>query len=292
MPLKVLIVHEGGALGRQLLAALASPEVVGHVQVCAHEMSWSAQTAAPDWAAWVPADTDWVVNALALVDPWQIEQETPAGDAFLCAFHESLIDHCERQGVGLFQLSSCYVFDGRKSNAYVSTSHAHPLGKLGRFQWHWEQRIRASLERFLILRTGRFADCYVQRLLGGDPASLMLSSRHVGSVTTYADLVRVMMAMLQQIEAGAAAYGTYQYAGAEDVSEYELGCVLKARLGDACKTQVVDGEREGLAIEPLNARLGCIRLRNTFGIKRRPWRTHLAVECPPVEAVRDAAPQT
>ncbi|MDX1755830.1 MAG: sugar nucleotide-binding protein [Marinobacter sp.] len=274
--MNVLVVHDYGPLGRVLLEQLKRTSL--HISPLLISEPGNANLEA--LADWVPADTDLIVNALWQTDPEVAEQDPEAARQMAFSVPMALAEHARSSGMALLQLSSSYVFDGRKQSAYLASNPGHPFSQLGTWQWECEQALRTLLPRHLILRTGwnlgRFIR-KVQACIEGQRV-VQLSSRFVGQPVAFRDLARVIVAVLQQLDCGAEVWGTYQYTGAEEISQYELGLAIAELMELPEGTRVVDETAEWTALEPVNATLGCTKIRNTFGIKQLPWRTCLEDE--------------
>ena len=94
-----------------------------------------------------------------------------------------------------------------------------------------------------------------------------------------------MSAIILQLDCGAEAWGTYQYAGAEEITLYELGLSIAGMPGIPEGIKVVDEVPEWGHLEPVNNTMVCTKIRNTFGIKQLPWRAWLTEE---VAMIKDA----
>jgi dTDP-4-dehydrorhamnose reductase len=98
----------------------------------------------------------------------------------------------------------------------------------------------------------------------------------------------VITAVIQQLDCGAEVWGTFQYAGAEAISLYELGLVIVGLPEVSENFHVVDDMPPWGHLEPPNTKLICTKIRNTFGIKQFPWRSGLLGE---LEILKDEAPR-
>lgn len=274
--MNVLVVHDYGPLGHILLERLKqtalqiSPLLVS-------EPGKVDQAALNDWIA---DDVDLIVNALWLTDPESAEGDPEATRQAAFTIPMALAEHARGKGMALMQLSTSYVFDGRKQNAYITSNPGQPFSQLGNRQWECEQALRTLLPRHIILRTGWSLGRFIRKVRDSAASHdlLSLSSRHRGQPVAFRDLARVMVAVLQQMDCGADVWGTYQYAGAEEITHYDLGLAiveLEAMPGDV---RVVDAIPAWAALEPENTTLNCTKLRNTFGVKQLPWRTSLQDE--------------
>jgi dTDP-4-dehydrorhamnose reductase len=272
----VVVVHDYGPLGKVLLERLReTPLLVTPLLVSDPDRA--------DLSAleeWIPEDTDLIVNALWLTDP-EVAERDPEG-VHLAAFSlpVALAEFAGERHMALLQLSSCYVFDGRKQSAYIASNPGQPSNELGNWQWECEQALRTLLPRHIILRTGwslgRFIRKVQKSTCGGE--TLRLPGRCRGQPVTVRDLARVMTAVILQLDCGAEVWGTYQYAGAEEITLYELGLAIAGLPGIPAGTRVVDDVPEWATLEPANATLICTKIRNTFGIKQQPWRSGLTAE--------------
>ena len=274
--MNVLVVHDYGPLGRLLMERLRETRL----GVSSLLISQPDEVDLVALARWVPADTDLIVNALWQGDPEQAEREPELARQWSFSVPLALAEYARERDIALLQLSSSYIFDGRKQSAYITSNPGNPFNQLGNWQWECEQALRVLLPRHLILRTGWSLARFVTKVLEADAEHpLPLSSRCHGQPVPYRDLARVMSAIVMQVDCGAEAWGTYQYAAAEDISQYELGlAIVQALEGRHQGVHVVDEPPAWLKLEPQNATLGCIKIRNTFGIKQLPWRTGLKAE--------------
>ncbi|MDX1458894.1 MAG: sugar nucleotide-binding protein [Marinobacter sp.] len=269
--MNVLVVHDYGPLGRVLLEQLKRTSL--HISPLLISEPGSADLAA--LADWVPADTDLIVNALWMTDPELAEEDPEAARQMAFSVPMALAEHARSAEMALLQLSSSYVFDGRKQSAYLASNPGQPISQLGNWQWECEQALRTLLPRHLILRTGWNLGRFINKVRAcvDDQQVVQLSSRFAGQPVAFRDLARVMVAVMQQLDCGAEVWGTYQYTGAEEISQYELGLAIAEMMELPEGTRIVDETAEWTALEPVNATLGCTKIRNTFGIKQLPWRT-------------------
>lgn len=271
--MNVLVAHDYGPLGRVLLEKLGETSL----QVRSLLISEPQQTDLSALADWVPDDTDLIVNALWLIDP-EVAEADPEGTrhaAFTLPL--ALAEYAQERDMALLQLSSSYVFDGRKQHPYIASNPGQPFSQLGSWQWECEQALRTILPRHLILRTGWSLARFIRKLqeTAENKTVIKLSSRNLGQPVAYRDLARVMLAIVQQLDCGAEVWGTYQYAGAEEISLYELGLAIMGMPEMPQTVRVVDEVPPWASLELKNATLGCTKIRHTFGVMQVPWRTAL-----------------
>ncbi|MEQ5836847.1 sugar nucleotide-binding protein [Marinobacter sp. NFXS9] len=274
--MNVLVVHDYGPLGRLVLETLRGTSLA--IRPLLIRSPDGVDPAALE--DWIPEETDLIVNTLWHNDPEAAECDPEAIREWTFSIPMALAEHARAHDIALIQLSTCYVFDGRKQSAYITSNPGQPFSQLGNWQWECEQALRTLLPRHLILRTGWSLDRFIRKITASAEGAtqLELSSRHRGQPVALKDLARVIRALVLQIDCGAEVWGTYQYAGAEEISQYELGLEIVNALPELSEVHVVDKVPAWAKLEPENTTLGCIKIRNTFGVKQQPWRTRLKEE--------------
>lgn len=272
----VLVVHDYGLLGKVLLERLRET----HLHVSPLLVSDPSNADLDALENWIPADTDLIVDALWMADP-EVAEKDPEG-AHMAAFSlpVAMAEFARDRGIALLQLSSCYVFDGRKQSGYITSNPGQPVNELGNWQWECEQALRTLLPRHIILRTGWSLARFIRKVQASTAAGEVLSlpGRCRGQPVAVRDLARVIEAVVLQLDCGAEVWGTYQYAGAEEINLYELGLAIAGLPGIPEGIRVVDEVPEWGHLEPVNTTLICTKIRNTFGIKQLPWRSGLVDE--------------
>jgi len=185
-------------------------------------------------------------------------------------------------------LSSFMVFDGAKKNPYISANSGQPLNAYGQIKLATENYILENYSSALVLRLGWLLDegqhgwlgVLLQKILAGEVVKAYSDIEL--SPTAADDVARVIDAILKQLDCGINVWGLYHYAGTEPVSHEALiraiqYQVLGQHLDESqIETLLFDSSDYELKL-PKNGVLGCIKLRNTFGIKQLPWRRYLPV---------------
>lgn len=272
----VLVVHDYGPLGRVLLEDLRKT----HLQISPLLISELDSVELSVLSDWIPDDTDLIVNGLWLADPELAESDPEFAHKASFSLPVALAEYANEHGMALLQLSSSYIFDGRKQSAYIASNPGQPVNELGNWQWECEQAVRTLLTRHILLRTGWSLGRFLRKVqkIASTSEVIKLPGKCQGQPVTVTDLARVMTAIIKQIDCGAEVWGTYQYGGAEEISLYELGLAIAGLPGIPSGLRVVDEMADWAALEPVNATMICTKIRNTFGVKQLPWRSGLAEE--------------
>jgi dTDP-4-dehydrorhamnose reductase len=200
----------------------------------------------------------------------------------------------QRAGIAYLYLSSARVFSGRLPHPYRVQEAPDAEQSPGSLLLEAEARVRDGCDRHLILRVGPvFAstgDNLLTRLLAPLAAgeSLALDDHDQFCPVDAGDLARVVSAVLDQLDAGAEAWGTYHYASSDRTTRYGFAEALLAAASQfaACEGASIERAPEPEERAPRNWSLDCRELRDTFAIKQMPWRGVVSA------AVRDYFLQT
>lgn len=186
---------------------------------------------------------------------------------------------CQRSASAFMLLSSDRVFSGQLSHPYREQEAPDACDVPGQLLIEAERVVIGSCTRHFVLRSGPlFAACgdnpftrTMRGLLG--LSTQTLNDRDWLCPVPAADLARVICGALDQLGAGAEAWGCYHYSSTDRTTLYGFAESIMATL-----SQYVD--LEGAAIEraPLESPaamhrvLDCRDIRDTFAIKQLPWR--------------------
>ncbi|SDK79504.1 sugar nucleotide-binding protein [Microbulbifer yueqingensis] len=181
----------------------------------------------------------------------------------------------------LVHISSYQVFAGGARKRYDEDDEPNADSDTGR---HWLacEEALAGCRNLTILRFGWMVDRSENALLARvlrallSQQSIAVDDESRGSPVTVADMVRVMVAVVQQLASGAPPAGTYHYGAADSCTALEF-----AREAIERAQSFLD---EGSPVEPeplpepsgnRSAVLASGKLRDVFGIQQRSWRQGL-----------------
>jgi dTDP-4-dehydrorhamnose reductase len=186
----------------------------------------------------------------------------------------------------LVHISTDYVFDGAKPSPYVEDDPIAPLSVYGQSKAEGETRVRAVLDRHVILRTAwvysPFGNNFVKTMLalGAKRDRLRIVVDQRGSPTAAGEIARAIIAMTERLAAGNGRFGTYHYAGGGETTRFELAHAIFERAATHGRArpvleQATSAEFPVPARRPANSALNCARLARDWGIVSRPWRDAL-----------------
>ena len=183
-------------------------------------------------------------------------------------------------------ISTDYVFDGAKDGAYVETDPVAPQGAYGRSKLAGEIAALDANPNSIILRTAwvysPFGNNFLKTML-----KLALNRDELGIVAdqygnpTYApDIADAILEIVKQLETGKLltdAAGVYHLAGTGDINWHGFASFIfdeggthghPIPLAHAISTE----EYPTPAKRPMNSRLNCTKLQETFNITMPDWR--------------------
>ncbi len=191
---------------------------------------------------------------------------------------------CQRSNGSYFLLSTARVFAGDAGRAYREQDVPDNTETVGQLLAVAEARTRETCAQNVILRLGPvfapggtnvLSHMLGQLIAGG---KLVLDNQLRGCPVESADAARVVAGILDQLGAGAEAWGTYHYCSPDPTNCYEFAEALLASASqfsefspDAVQLQPVAAEGQ-----PRNRALQCGRIRGIFAIKQVPWRGFVA----------------
>jgi dTDP-4-dehydrorhamnose reductase len=280
--MKVLVTGGSGQVGRALIASAPASATVSALPHDALDIG-NAEAVGKAVAAFRPAV---IINAAAYTAVDQAEADPAAaqringdGPRYLAKAASSV------EGCRLLQISTDYVFDGRDSAPYLTSSATGPVSVYGRSKLAGEQAVLSVLpERSAIVRTawvyaarGRNFVLTMLRLMREKGAVRVVADQR-GSPTSADSIARALWALaarpqlsgiLHWTDEGVATWHEFACAISE---EGVAAGLLPAR---ASVTPITTAEYPTSAQRPANSMLDTRSTVSRLGIAPRPWREEL-----------------
>ena len=231
---------------------------------------------------------DLVINAAAYTAVDRAEQEAEQAYAVNRDGVSHLAVTCARLHIPLLHISTDYVFDGSKSEAYLEDDPIAPLGVYGASKWEGEKAVRNILERHIVLRVswvfGTYGHNFVKTILrlARERDELRVVDDQHGCPTYAGAIASVLLNMADRISNdGEVPWGTYHFCGSPATTwhGFAQAIVEQARIREKLKTRlivpIVTADYPTPAARPANSVLDCTKLRKCFGIESTPWQQGL-----------------
>jgi len=281
--MKVLIVGCYGQVGSELMALALSYGVkaVGFDHdtldiTCEKAVQGCMQAETPDV----------VINAAAYTAVDKAENDAAMAKSVNATGVGYLAEACAQADIPLVHISTDYVFDGSKEQAYVEEDRVSPLGVYGASKLEGEVLVQSICEKYYILRTSwvfsAHGNNFVKTMLrlASEREELGVVADQRGKPTSAHEISRVIYAMLTSKKE---AWGTYHLAQPDVANWHDFATVIfeeAAKQGMKLKVATVNAlttaDYPTPAKRPANSELNCNLLEKTFGIKIKPWCESLA----------------
>ena len=196
---------------------------------------------------------------------------------------------CAGADIPLIHVSTDYVFDGCKPEAYVETDAVAPQGVYGASKLAGERAVIASGAKAIILRTAwvyaATGKNFVRTMLtvGKSRPRLTVVADQQGCPTTAADLGDAILRVVARIDATGwqpAYHGIFHAAGSGAttwfglaVASFEDAARFGAKVPEVAPITTADWPTP--ARRPANSRLDCTKLGEVFGVQLPHWRASL-----------------
>ena len=232
---------------------------------------------------------DLVINAAAYTAVNKAEEEQDITYAINRDGTANLAAVSKEKNIPLLHISTDYVFDGTKSEAYSENDAVSPLGIYGISKWQGEETIRQTLPEHIILRVawvfGTQGNNFVKTMLrlAKDRDELSVVADQFGRPSPAKDIAKTLIILAEQYQKEKTLeWGTYHYCGDEKVSwcgfakeifkqAKEQGLIEK----DIKVNAITTAEYQDPTKRPANSMLDCEKIKNTFGIEMPSWKESL-----------------
>jgi dTDP-4-dehydrorhamnose reductase len=231
---------------------------------------------------------DVLVGAAAYTDVNNAEAESGLADNINGRAPGLLAARAHALGIPMIQLSTDYVFDGTKQDAYSEQDDICPINAYGRSKAAGERAVAAAHPRHVILRTSwvysPFGRNFVRTMLdlARKQSEVRVVSDQIGHPTAAADIADGVLTVARNlIEAGGdARYGTFHMAAAGAVSWAQFAEAIFAasaqRGGPSARVvPIASTEYQTPARRPANSRLDCGKIARVHGVSLPQWQSSL-----------------
>ena len=192
-------------------------------------------------------------------------------------------------GIPFIHLSTDYVFDGTKPDAYTEDDPVAPAGAYGRSKLAGEVAVREANLRHIILRTAWVHSAtghnFVKTMLrlAAERDALNVVDDQRGNPSYAPHIAEAILSVVQILKDGSAAapWGLYHLAGTGattwcGLAREVFACAVSLGGPQAEVTPITTADYPTPALRPANSELDCGKLRRTFGVEMPSWRDGVA----------------
>jgi dTDP-4-dehydrorhamnose reductase len=228
---------------------------------------------------------DVLINLAGYTDVDGAESEPELAFALNSAGARLLAEAAARRGVPIIHISTSYVFDGRKTSAYVETDETAPSTIYGESKLAGEAEVQRANPKHIILRTewihSPFGRCFVSNILQRAQLGMPLKvvNDQYGNPTYAPHLVDVILeiaAYLTSRPPEDIPWGVYHAAGSGTATWYDVAQEVLAKSGQLTGLSfslgaIPSAEYSTRTQRSLNSQLDCSKLEQIFGVKLPAW---------------------
>ncbi len=233
---------------------------------------------------------DVIINAAAYNAVDKAESESELAHSINATAPGLLAEEAVRCGALLMHYLTDYVFNGTKADPYIESDPTNPLNVYGRTKAAGERAVMNSGCIHLILRTSwvyspRGSNFLLTILrLAEEREELRIVNDQIGAPTSSEWIAQATAHVVRQVlnsdkSEASRITGTYHMTASGEVSCFGFGREIVSQSDRAIRPKSIipisTTEYPRPARRPLNSRLNCSKIADTFGVKLPPWQTGL-----------------
>ena len=218
-----------------------------------------------------------VINAAAWTDVDAAETHEPEALIINGEAPFAMSSACAKLSIPFLHISSDYVFDGSGDSPWRPHDSVGPLSAYGRSKLLGERLIQDSGARAIIMRTSwvfsAHGSNFVKTMLrlGIERDILNIVGDQLGGPTSARSIARTALELIKALLEGSAG-GIFHYSGTPNVSWAQFAKAIMDQAGLSCDIKsILTKEYPTLAHRPLNSRMDCGSILDTFGITQPAW---------------------
>jgi dTDP-4-dehydrorhamnose reductase len=223
-----------------------------------------------------------VINAAAYTAVDKAESEKDLANTINGDAPGAIASACADLDIPLVHISTDYVFDGSGTTSWSDTDTPNPKNAYGRSKLKGEHAIMASGCVHALLRTSWVVSAHgnnfvkTMRRLSATRDRITVVDDQIGGPTCARDIAHTCLFIADQLIQDQSKSGIYHYSGQPNISWCQFANAIFEKMD--CKTTatpIPTTEYPTPALRPLNSRLDCEAIQDTFGIARPFWRDGL-----------------
>lgn len=234
---------------------------------------------------------DLIINAAAYTDVDKAEKEKDLAYQINALAPHVLSKSAEDLNVPIIHISTDYIFDGLKKDAYEENDKANPLSVYGKTKWEGEEFVRQYSKHFILRTSWVFSSQGHNFLntiykLAQEKNSLNIVYDQWGSPTSVQIISDAIQIIIQHLEKqnNFDVYGTYHlsldgetnwYLYARKILDILEALKIKVKLKKDDVHPILSSQYPQDAIRPKNSRLNTSKFKNTFMLEFPSWENEL-----------------
>ncbi len=225
---------------------------------------------------------DAVINAAAYTAVDKAEEEEDLATVINSDAPAEMATVCADLDIPFVHISTDYVFDGSLDRPYQITDSTNPLGAYGRSKLKGEIAILDAFADAVIVRTSWVFSAHGSNFLrtmlrlSSNRDHLKIVSDQWGGPTSARSIAHMAMNIITKAGTGPDQKGIFHFSGASDTTWADFAeAVFNAAKRSMTVEKIKTSQYPTPARRPLNSRLDCSRILESFGIERSDWRSDM-----------------
>jgi dTDP-4-dehydrorhamnose reductase len=228
---------------------------------------------------------DILINAAAYTRVDLAENEAELAFAINRDGVANLAQACKRLDIPMLHISTDYVFDGSKQEAYKESDPIAALGVYGESKAAGDAVLQSTLAQHIILRTSwvfsATGNNFVKTMLrlGKEREQLGIVNDQHGCPTSARSIAEVLLNIADRyLQSKVIEWGTYHYCNQPETTWFGFAQAIFEQAGgyeNLNLNAIATSDYPTPARRPRNSVLDCTKLEANFGIGRANWNDEL-----------------
>tara|TARA_R110000787_G_scaffold109035_1_gene217497 strand:+ start:3081 stop:3932 length:852 start_codon:yes stop_codon:yes gene_type:complete len=275
--MKVLVTGANGQLGKCIKDAAVNYPEIDFLFATREQLNIESEESISD--IFKNNQFDYCVNTAAYTNVEKAESDKE--NAFLTNAEgvKQLAKYCEENNTTFIQISTDYVFDGKKGTPYTEEDATNPLNVYGASKLKGEQYVQEICKAYYILRTSwlysqyghNFYNTVLRFAKEGKP--LTVTTEQTGTPTNANDLAE---AILQVVKVNSKQYGIYNFSNQGEATWHDFAKEILIQSNQLTESNLAKTDYyRTFAARPKYSVLDCERLNSFMKLKSIEWKKSL-----------------
>ncbi|CAM4103347.1 dTDP-4-dehydrorhamnose reductase [Zobellia nedashkovskayae] len=218
---------------------------------------------------------DYCVNCAAYTAVDKAESEEKLAKAINTNGAKNLAEACKENNSVLIQISTDFVFDGKKTEPYNEKDGTAPLNIYGSTKRDGEIAISSTMKEYFILRTAwlysEYGNNFLKTMLrlGSERKELNVVCDQIGTPTYAKDLAKVIMKIISE---DIKEFGLYHFSNEGQASWSDFAKAIFEESDKNVKVKPIPTSEYPTAAErPMYSVLDKSKIKNKLGVQTSHW---------------------
>jgi len=275
--MKVLVTGANGQLAKCIKDAAANYPEIDFLFASRSELNIDSEDSVSN--IFSNNQFDYCINAAAYTNVEKAESDKENAFQTNAEGVKYLANYCKKANTTLIQVSTDYVFDGKKGIPYVEEDTTSPLNIYGASKLKGEQYVQEICQTYYILRTSwlysqyghNFYNTVLRFAKEGKP--LTVTTEQIGTPTNANDLAE---AILTIIKINSKNYGIYNFSNQGEATWYDFAKEILIQTNQLTKSNLAKTDYYlTFAVRPEYAVLDTSKYKSIFNKTAIDWKKSL-----------------